>query len=262
MWTPEIESDVKYIGDCARGYLWMYRRDVRQYSQYHKILSNSIMLLAVLGPGLVALGVGLREEKVLSTFGLVISFLVGVGEGIVRNFEFETKVANLKRQASKFSGLVNNIRRQLLSPPEQREDPNSYQTWIAKNYDDLVDAAVDISDTTYSEYEKTASVHGLPVPDSITELNAIKVNSIGKEEEKDGEKRLHVRAPTRIRKLSVANTPPPSLDNVRVGSNTPPDNTRSRSDTNSSPTREGIKFSDEHMKYELQRLQGHVEADK
>lgn len=232
----------------------MYRRDVRRYSQYHKILSNSIMLLAVLGPGLVALGVGLQEEKVLSTFGLVISFLVGVGEGIIRNFEFETKVANLKRQASKFSGLVNNIRRQLLSLPEQREDPNSYQSWIAKNYDDLVDAAVDISDTTYSEYEKTAATHGLPVPDSITELNSIKVNSIGKEE---NEKKLHVRAPTRIRKLSVT---APSTQPVSSEPTTT--RVRSESNNNSSPTREGIKFSDEHMKYELQRLQGHGDADK
>lgn len=233
-WTEEVERDIKYIGDCSRAYLWMYRADIRKYSQYHRILSNLVMLLAVLGPGLVALGVGLGEEKVLATFGIVISFLVGVGEGVIRNFEFETKVADLRRQAGKFSGLVNNIRRQLSSLPEARENASSYSIWIAKNYDDLVDSAIEISESTFILYEKTAKDKNLPVPDSLSELTEIHVHS---------PKRSITRASTRP--LKKETSPERDLTGSPTGS--------SAGDLIS----EGLKFTDERMKYELERLGAH-----
>jgi len=291
-WTPQAEAEVKYIGDCARGYLWMYKQDTRYYTKVYQYFSNTIIFMSVVGPAIAILGVGFggNFEKVLVIIGIVTGFFVGISESILRKCEFESKIGDLKRQSARFSGLVNNIRRQLSTIPEQRENASSYQTWIAKNYDDLVELSMDITEGTQKDYETVAKENSLPFPDAISELSSIKIftgKEVKEEEVKEevidgGKMKLSI-PPSREAEILTPHVEKESSfsdekeksvgdvgDATSVHSNSETEKRRpsiiirpptfrgkKKTLTPDELATEGIGYTDDRMKYELERLSSH-----
>lgn len=166
-WTDELEKQIKYIGDCARGYVWMYNREHLKLAKTYYYLSNLSVGLGFVAGILVviSLGLGVEQTKEALAISSLFSFSTSIFEIFLRKYEFETTMENCKRQGSKYNGIVNNVRRQLGLQSSQREKAGDYARWISHSYEELRDKSGEISPEIIKEYRQVALDEKLPFPE-------------------------------------------------------------------------------------------------
>lgn len=238
-WTDQLEHQLQYLGNCARGYIWMYRRDVQRFSQINRWLKGIAVTLSVLAGSFGVLAASLRIDQTAIFAGIsaVLAFGTSFCQGYLSNSSYDDLISDLKRQISKYSGLVNNIKRQLGLPRKERERALDYHRWISKNYDELTETTLEPTESAIQEYKAVSAASGLPFPDDTGKDGNISIylKQGENEEEKDGHSLIEAISP---QDLAVVGKPGGTL----------------RGQTN---LQEALKYTDQHMKYELARLERH-----
>jgi len=166
-WTPELEQNIRYYGNCAGGNLTMLRNEHRSYSNWYWWLSNGIITCALAGSFLSTINQWSTKEN-RSILNIISNVLIGFTAfltGINRVKQYETRIFEYKRYMIKFNAYTSNIRRQLALPLNGREDSAKYWSWITTSYDSLCESMPDISVPVQKAYQEEARAKGLPYPD-------------------------------------------------------------------------------------------------
>ena len=213
-WTEELETQLKYIGECAQGYFRMYKMDILYYTAQQQKWSMLAMSSSILSGALLtlSLGLGINNDKGMIITSALLSFGTTLSQNHIRQTDYATLIADLKRQASKYSGLQNNIKRQLSLPVGMREKAKDYHYWISTNYDSLGETALNIRSETIEKYKIVCKNEGIVFPDENGDESKVVVH--------------------------IDKTPPPVSQNVIVS---PTPHTAN-------------EYTDHIMKYELARL--------
>lgn len=230
-WTSEIQDQLKYIGECAHGYTRMYKMDIEKYSSFQQKWTNGNISAGILGGSLLtlSLGLGLENSQAMVIVSAFISFATSFFQGYLHRVDYATIIADLKRQAAKYSNLQNNIKRQLSLPQHLREKAKDYHYWITSSYDQLGELSMNISSSTIEKYRKICEKEKIAFPDEGDIKVVVHVDSPQPE----------VSAPRAEVSASVPKPVPSTPPLVDIG----------------------LQYTDQHMKYELARLAGHSEID-
>lgn len=257
-WTDELEKSLRYIGDCSRGYVWMYKRDMQRYTQIYTIINNVSICAGVISGalGALSLGLGVEQHQGMIVTSVILTFITSITQGYISNAGYETSITNLKRQAAKYSGLINNIRRQLGLPRQKRERAGDYQRWIAKSFEDLSEASLDISDTVMEEYRKIAKEANLPFPDDTGIDSNIIIHAAHEHEAREHEAREAREHEPRVVRVNAESTEEKRIDIPSKPLEITPVATKAFEEKGEKQTilQEALKYSDAQMQYELARL--------
>ena len=225
-WTDELEKQLQYIGECSQGYTQMYKMDILRYSTFQQRLTSLIISSGIISGALLTLSLALGIDKsqamvIISTF---LSFGTSVGQGYLYQIDYASIISELKRQAAKYSGLQNNIKRQLSMPRNKREKAKDYHYWITNSYDQLGETSLHIHPETITLYRTLCQKEKLPFPDEFSSNSRIIIHTDS---------------------LPDTHAFPDTLNNtIKDGS---------------LRIQEALKYTDQHMHYELTRLAGHSE---
>jgi hypothetical protein len=257
-WTEEIEKQLKYLGECAQGYVRMYKMDILRYSNLQQRWTQGGISAGILGAALLtmALSLGVENSQIMIIVSTFLSFGTSVCQGYLYQVDYATILADLKRQASKYSGLQNNIKRQLSMPRNKREKAEDYHYWITNNYDQLGETSLNIHPDTVEKYRNICEKDNLPFPDENAADARIVIH-------KDQDKEI----------LPVINSPLNSTMVKNIDKHLPPRNSLLRislEDVLAPQDREtlvkgsslkgqlniqeALGYTDQHMRYELTRL--------
>jgi hypothetical protein len=239
-WTDELEAQMKYIGDCCRGYVWMFKRDIQKFAKIAFYLRTTGIGLGVLGGCLGVLAVAIRAESSEILIGItsILSFGGAFCQGFLSQNDYDGKIESLKRQASRYSGIANNIRRQLSLPRHERERGVDYSRWISSNYDEMTQTCIDPTDTTIEEYRKECVLNNLPFPDDTGRESNIGIHR--------GISTMKITRPEEMK--SIVTEPVVRQSVIQESPNA----------STGQPALSGaFEFTDSHMKYELERLKQH-----
>lgn len=242
-WTEELEKQLKYLGECAQGYSRMYKMDILRYSSRQQKWTTGSIGAGVLGGALLtlSLSLGLSQSQVMVIISALLSFGASVCQGFLYQIDYATILADLKRQAAKYSGLQNNIKRQLSLPRHKREKAENYHYWITTSYDQLGETSLNIHPDTVEMYRKICKESNLPFPDESADDAKIVVH-VDSQREPPRES-LHT-GPELMPHLQIppqVSSPVPLPD--QVSSPMPQDEVK-----------EALGYTDPHMRYELERL--------
>jgi len=166
-WTEELEKQVKYLGECAQGYSQMYKMDILRYSRIQQRLTTVSITAGILGGSLLtlALSLGIDKSQFIILISTLLSFGTSASQGYLYQMDYAKIIADLRRQASKYSALQNNIKRQLSLPRDKREKADDYHYWITNNYDQLGETSLSIHPDTIDMYRKICIKDSIPFPD-------------------------------------------------------------------------------------------------
>lgn len=262
-WTDELEKQLKYLGECAQGYVRMYKMDILRYSKLQQRWTSGNISAGVIGGALLtlALSLGIDQSQAMIIISAFLSFGSSVCQGYLYQVDYASTLADLKRQAAKYSGLQNNIKRQLSIPRRKREKAEDYHRWITNNYDQLAETSLNIHPDTVDEYRKICEKDGLPFPDEnaadariVIHIDPVNGGSnestiphveVHKEDNISQSPRKHVRENT-----DVGDVLADEDKSVLTKGGT------LRGQVN---IQEALGYTDQHMRYELTRLAGHDE---
>lgn len=231
-WTDEGEKHVMYIGDCARGHYWMYNEERKRLVGINEKVSKIMIVLPLISGLLntIALSLGVQAFIFFIIASNIIEYCSSTVNGIINHMNYDEKISEYKHQLGKFLSLYHNTRRQLSLPMKDREPYTSYVTWISKNYDDLIEMSSDVSSEIVSKYEVFARQEALPVP-----------GDINKRKRRTTEETLQI-----IKDKYQGSHQDEKLQSIIVDNKT-------LKEINQLET---VTYSDEQMKYELNRLNG------
>lgn len=233
-WTDELEKQLQYIGECSQGYTQMYKMDILRYSTFQQRLTSLIISSGIISGALLTLSLALGIDKsqamvIISTF---LSFGTSVGQGYLYQIDYASIISELKRQAAKYSGLQNNIKRQLSMPRNKREKAKDYHYWITNSYDQLGETSLHIHPETIILYRELCQKEKLPFPDEFSSNSRIVI---------------HTEDTQCIPRDDTSNE---TRDEAKRGDTV---------ENGSLRIQEALKYTDQHMHYELTRLAGHSE---
>jgi hypothetical protein len=169
MWTKEIEEQLQSLGNCARGYIWMYDRDKSVLEKkFDRLKKVSVFISTLSGAlGTLSLAIGVDQSTVIIFFSVILSFISSMSQGYLNTAEYGALISDLNRNIRKYSSFANNVRRQLSRPRKSRERADDYYRWISENYNQINEDPLAISEETVKEYNKKAPLLGLPTTDQI-----------------------------------------------------------------------------------------------
>ena len=130
-WTGDIENNVKNIGDMAIGYKWMHNNSSKYFSKIHRYCMYVSMLLGPIASFLLLIDTTYvrtiyPDSITLSIVSMIISLFSGMLIAFVDFSNFETLSRDHQTYASKYTGIISNIRRQLGMESIYRENANDY----------------------------------------------------------------------------------------------------------------------------------------
>jgi len=219
-WTSDSESMIKDIGELSVGYKVMYKKSASLYEWLD--LAAEIFLYVVTGSmNILTFYNGIIHPiYMFSSIILVLSFIQLLIVTIINQGRMGYRAREYRNIASKYSGLVSNIKRQLILPRGDREKMIDYTAWIGKLYDDLFEIAPTLHACIVRQYRMDAAKNGMVVPEAFLNFTSIDVY------EKDELKETVIHT-SRL----YNNTPIMSNERLDV-----------------------IKYDDHNMRYEMDRL--------
>lgn len=262
-WTDELELQMKYLGDCCRGYVWMFKRDIQKFARIAFWLRTTGITLGVLGGCIGVMAATLKADASDIMIGItsVFSFGTAFCQGFLTQNDYDEKISSLKRQISRYSGMANNIRRQLGLPRQERERAIDYHRWITASYDEMTQTCADATPATVEEYKAMCAITNLPFPDDTDKESNIgiykgasSVKLTIKPDKPDGaddtEEKAVVpqipRVPVNLAAVIDENDKDIVLSGNRFGTL-----------KGQASLQEAFKYTDSHMRYEMERLQQH-----
>lgn len=164
-WTSELETQIKNLGNYCRGYIWMHRRDIEKLLRSYNLLNRGSIGVSALSGAAGAASLGTTDNTQFVIISMLLAFLSSIGQGVLSRSGYAERIADLQRQIIKYSGILNNIRRQLALPRDKRERAGDYHRWITHSYDSLGESALPITDATQNEYRVICTETKIPYPD-------------------------------------------------------------------------------------------------
>jgi hypothetical protein len=255
-WTDELETQLKYLGECAQGYVRMYKMDILKYSSHQQRWTSGSISAGVISSALLtlSLALGIEHNQVMIIISTLLSFGSSVCHGYLYQVDYASIIADLKRQTAKYSGLQNNIKRQLSLSRDKREKAEDYHYWITNNYDQLSETSLNIHPDTIESYRKICKDSNLPFPDENADDAKIVVHVETGHVETGHVETGHVETypPRRTKTVSTS-----LLDVIsQEDKSTLVKGDSLRGQVN---IQEALRYTDQHMQYELNRLTGHTE---
>lgn len=259
-WNTDLENAIKYIGDCAQGYLWMYQRDKRWYNKLY-IWSRWVIVFVIISSAFfstLGLGLGVNDNAILVVIGTVLSAISAAAYAGMNSMDFTAKIDLLRHHTAKVSALVHNIKRQLSMERKDRENAGSYMFWITRSYNELIELGPPIMESSQLEYEKLATAAGLPFPEglNVSAIAPIKVTPsvVGGAPATEDLPFVHVEESSEpknpVVKHVIKPLPPTKAQTDEITRKT----LRNLNSNLGGILSDALVFSDAHMKYEMERL--------
>jgi hypothetical protein len=194
-WNKEIESNIKIIGEKAKGYKIMHIQESRRIGKLYSWLMYICIILGPLSGILSGIStfnltepdnndndnndnnnndtqqiiniptIHLADPYVLPIVSSCIAFLSGIVIAVTKYGKFEERSAIHKSTAFKYASLESNIRLELSIPRKNRGKPVEYSIWVGKKFDELFSTSPLVSSKIYKNYVKTAIKNNCPFPD-------------------------------------------------------------------------------------------------
>jgi hypothetical protein len=185
-WNKEIETNIKIIGEKAKGYKIMHIQESRRIGKLYSWLMYIGIILGPLSGILSGISTSnlseidtnpdtnitttnpiiLKEYPfVLPIISSCIAFLSGIIIAVTKYGKFEERSAIHKSTAFKYTSLESNIRLELSLPRKNRAKPVEYSIWVGKKFDELFSSSLLVSSKIYTNYVKSAIKNGCPFPD-------------------------------------------------------------------------------------------------
>lgn len=167
-WNPNIEQNVKEIGEKSKGYKIMHIQESRNISQLYRRLMYAGIALGPLAGILSGIGAILNPSDGPVEFPIAAAcagFISGIVVAITKYGKFEEKSSHHKIAASKYTGLESNVRRQLVLCRADRINAVQYLEYVGSNFDELFLASPLVSKSIYDEYVTVAKENGIVIPD-------------------------------------------------------------------------------------------------
>jgi hypothetical protein len=253
-WTDELETQLKYLGECAQGYVRMYKMDILKYSAHQQRWTSGSISAGVISGALLtlSLALGIEHNQVMIIISTLLSFGSSVCHGYLYQIDYASIIADLKRQTAKYSGLQNNIKRQLSLSRDKREKAEDYHYWITNNYDQLSETSLNIHPDTIELYRKICKDSNLPFPDENADDAKIVVHvEKGCDTDRNDTGRNDTGRNTRRTKTTGLQDVISQEDKSTLVKG---DSLRGQVNI-----QEALRYTDQHMQYELNRLAGHSE---
>lgn len=198
-WNNNSEMAVQSIGESAQGYLWMNKRSINLYSGRADKFSVLLIFLglAVSAGPFVAIQY-CESGWVAAIFTFASLFVTGLFK-TYDYLDYSGAVKDHKQAVTKWSGLVNNIRRQMALYRSDRMNAPDFVQFVSKEYDTLLAITPDIDDKIKQEYIDKFASDGFNDPDEVSHFNV--QNSSGSSEEKTDEENQNNEKSNRITKI-------------------------------------------------------------
>lgn len=268
-WTDQLEKQLQYLGNCCRGYIWMYKRDIQKFSKVSFWVKTGGIILGVLGGCLGVLAGTLHIEQTDIMIGLTAVFSFGASfcQGFLSQSKYDEKISDLKRQISVYSGLANNIRRQLGQSRHHRERAEDYHRWITEKYGELGQTCIDATSESIEQYKALCGVTGLPFPDDPDKESNIdiykdseekdidKKSSLINQEDKGNQKR---KAKTSRDLTEAISSDDHTILDIKSNKDGNDGNEGTKTLKGKINLQGAFQFTDTQMQYELDRLQYHT----
>jgi hypothetical protein len=168
LWSDELESVIKNIGESCTGYKWMNIFSARKEAKiYDTLMYISIILGAVTG----ALSASLQTYESYSwgiqTTITILSFASGTLISVTKFSSFNQKSNSHKNIGTEFGSLEGDIIRQLGLRREDRKNPIDFFNTVSDTFDKLFAKMPLISDDIYQEWIKYAKDNNLNIPKEL-----------------------------------------------------------------------------------------------
>jgi len=188
-WNKQIETNIKIIGEKAKGYKIMHIHESRRIGKIYTWLMYTGIILGPLSGILSSISTSSistcsdsdesREDIISTNLKLLspypsyilpiisscIAFLSGIIVAVTKYGKFEERSSIHKSSAFKYTSLESNIRLELSLPRKNRAKPVEYSIWVGKKFDELFSTSPLVSSKIYTNYVKTANKNGCPFPD-------------------------------------------------------------------------------------------------
>jgi len=187
-WNKQIETNIRIIGEKAKGYKIMHIHETRRIGKLYTwlmylgiILGPLSGILSSISSSSVSTCVDSEESSedintsiqlltpypsyILPIISSCIGFLSGIIVAVTKYGKFEERSSIHKSAAFKYTSLESNIRLELSLPRKNRAKPVEYSIWVAKKFDELFSTSPLVSSKIYTNYVKTATKNGCPFPD-------------------------------------------------------------------------------------------------
>jgi hypothetical protein len=191
-WNKQIETNIRIIGEKAKGYKIMHIHESRRIGKIYSWLMYAGIILGPLSGILSSISTSSVPNSdtsdtntdtakmdtntniqllspypsyILPIISSCIAFLSGIIVAVTKYGKFEERSSIHKSSAFKYTSLESNIRLELSLPRKNRAKPVEYSIWVGKKFDELFSTSPLVSSKIYTNYVKTANKNGCPFPD-------------------------------------------------------------------------------------------------
>lgn len=168
-WTPDLENNIRETRSKAKAYIWIHKENSGYLGDIHKWLMIIAGILSFLSGVIGALPI---QGFYLSLINLLVG---GLGTTLLVYLNSENLTQNSEKHkvaSGKWSGIVNNIERQLSMPPQYRENGATYHRWINQQYDTLFSTAPDIDGPIIDKYKEAFASKRKHNPEEAAECDS------------------------------------------------------------------------------------------
>lgn len=148
-WTPEITKKLIAVKEKAWSYTWIHRENANFLADQYEYLSVIAFSLSFFNGVILLLPLNILPVRIVN---ILLSFGAGLVSFYIKNKDLSSAAEKHKLASSKFSGIYNNIDRQLSTLLSQRETATHYHRWITTQYDNLYGTAPDIDPPIIERY--------------------------------------------------------------------------------------------------------------
>ncbi len=180
VWTSELEDALLHMLQCAKARSWTHRQEAKAFEKWDSALSNSDMIIpTVIGLlSTVSLNVGLESTKPMIITVAVLGYLSSAIKAYVRTKKFETIIRDYKNTASNYDRVAEDIARQLTLRRDEREDSNDFHRWISKDYNNLEQTVMHVSELVFKQYQDMCDKNKMENP--LEKLRSVAIHKISR----------------------------------------------------------------------------------
>lgn len=229
-WNDAVEETVKYIGERCRANKIMHLHNAIYYNYIYQILMYIVIILSPVA-GVIATFEAVFPQLTFAVLIAILTYISAILAGIVKFSGYNEKRDAHKLVSSKYSSLEMNVRKQLILNREDREPCNLYLNWASRALDEIDSSAPFISKRIYRKYVNFARKTGRFIPEAYDDIVEIGNNT----------------------KQTATNLYNEEEIKVNNGNNSNIKFIR-RKDDNYLPVSELNGYSEERMRYEMQRF--------
>ena len=181
-WSPELEDMVKSVGDTCIGYKWMHNRAAVFFIRQQRIVKILAGLLSIINSATITIDTTYVRTSSPDTIWLSILSIIFATSilallGFLEWNHLDELSHTHQTYATRYTGLVSNIRRELAMESTHRQNAHDYIAWMSQTADGLFELAPKVRPSIKIQYKKHAIKVGLPIPDEdVMSVTVLKID--------------------------------------------------------------------------------------